>query len=523
MSQSIATRSWFPEKKRADVEFFKKLQMLRDDLHLQERENMKSAVARIESKRYGRRNPPVERDKEKLRYSNVKTKTPISVFNDRRGRAGVRMWKDSCFIEVSDVALRPWDRGDEFSSRMPYQSVGEGSRKNRLNYHIKNQSSNAKSRQSKSGISNKIYSDMTIPNSTEDTIARIAMNMSDFNGYNNLDFMRNPDHLPSIPNIGHRLPISHNNRLKAMTWESDFSEPVRTKRSEIGTKATSLASNVQREVKIVRRLSMEKRKHEGLRFDVNLNDKEVFKFLNSEVLPSTPKSQLFSRDLEEDVYPVIPLVSLHIETNSDDDEDDLDSSKSGELHCAMRKLLIAHESFMGLKEELQSITNLNDRLENCEDVETKPSESVDNIDDVETKPSESVDNFDDVETKPSESVEHFEDVEKESGEIVENFEGVEKKSSEAVENFENVEKKSSETVERFGNAEKSNETVKHFETIEHFENVGKTSSETVAYIEDVEKKSSEIVEHFEDVEKTSSEIAENFENVVKNSSETVKN
>ena len=495
MSHSVATRSWFPEKKRADVEFFKKLQMLRDDLHLQERENMKSAVARIESKRYGRRNPPVERDKkEKLRYCNMKVKTPISDFNDRKGRAGVRMWKDRCFIEVNDVALRPWDRGNEFSSRMPYQSLG----KDRLHNDIKSQSSKSKSRQFKSGISSKIYSDTTIPNSTEDTILRIAMNMSDFDGYNSLNFMRNPDHLPCIPNIGHRLPISHNNRIKAMTWESEFSEPVRTKKNELGAKTTLLASNVQREVKIVRRLSMEKKKHEGLRFDVNLNDKEVFKFLNSEVLPSTPRSQLFSMNPEEDIFPVIPLVSLHIETNSDDDEGNLDSSKSGELHSAMRKLVTAHESFIGLKEEIQSITNLNNQLESCKDGAKTSSETVENLDHNEMNPSESVEHFEVVEKKLSETVE----MEKKLSETVKNFDNVEKVSSETVKNFEDVKKVSSETVK-------------------NFEDVKKVSSETVEHFEDVEKKLNETVENFENVEKKSSETVENFDDIDKKASETV--
>merc|ERR1712141_230602 len=118
--------------------------------------------------------------------------------------------------------------------------------------------------------------------------------------------------------------------------------------------------------------SMNKVKHEGLKFAVSLKDKEVFKYLNREVLPSTPSTP----PPPINSFPDIPMISFSEGTKSTDD-DSLDSSRSdGELKSAMRKFVAAHEHFEALKEELESIAHMNDLLENSESSQENSHETV---------------------------------------------------------------------------------------------------------------------------------------------------
>ena len=368
MTHSTSAGSWFPDEKRNNVEFFKKLHMLRDDLHVKERENMKSAIARIESKKYRRKYPIVEKqERDKIRFGEMNYR---SRFSEMKDVAGMKNWRDGGLFEVQDTMLKPWEIGQ---SRISVQSAGQRLSQGQLHYRLKKLAIKSKKGHSKPGITNQRQLDTRISSLTDNTITRIATNMNDFDSNKDYDFMRNPDHLPSIPSVGHRVSITHKNRLKAMTWESEFSEPSRMKRKETGSKDSLLATKTPHETATVGKQGMDKVKHEGLRFDVNLKDKELFKYLNREVLPSTPSTP----PPPISTFPDIPIISLSEEANNTDD-DSLDSSRSdGELKSAMKKLVTAHENFEALKEELESIAHMNDLLENSEGLEEGCNKNID--------------------------------------------------------------------------------------------------------------------------------------------------
>lgn len=365
MTHSTSKGSWFPDEKRNNVEFFKKLHMLRDDLHVKERENMKSAIARIQSKKY--RNYPIaeKREKDQIRFGEMSYRSRFSEIKDV---VGIKNWRDGGWFEVQETMLRPWEIGQ---NRISVQSAGQRLNQGRLHYKLKSQAIKSKKGHSTPSITNQRQSDTRISSLTDNTITRIATNMNDFDSNKDYDFMRNPDHLPSIPSVGHRVSITHKNRLKAMTWESEFSEPSKMKKKETAAKDSPFDGKTTHETTVGKQ-SMNKVKHEGLKFAVSLKDKEVFKYLNREVLPSTPSTP----PPPINSFPGIPMISFSEGTESTDD-DSLDSSRSdGELKSAMRKFVAAHENFEALKEELESIAHMNDLLENSESSQENSHETV---------------------------------------------------------------------------------------------------------------------------------------------------
>ena len=356
-----ASGSWLPDEKRSNLEFFKKLHMLRDDLHVKERENMKSAIARIESKRYRRNKQSMEKEKkDKIRFERTMLSNRIPGGNNV---AGIRRWKGGSLFDVKDTAYRPWEASQGIQkSGAPDHSRSQRSNQSRLHYTLATHSVTMKGGQLKPGTRTQKKSENRIPSLTDSTIAKIATNMNDNDRNGTYDFMRNPDHLPSIPSVGHRVSITHKNRLKTMTWESDLSEPSKTKRREVSAKANVLTSRPTHETKRTGKESLDKKKHEGLRFAVNLKDKDVFKYLNREVLPSTPSSV---KQTATSAHQNIPLLSLSPDTTQSEDTRSCSPMSSGKLESAMRKLVTAHENFQNLKEELENIAHMNDQLESC--------------------------------------------------------------------------------------------------------------------------------------------------------------
>ena len=368
MTHSAPTRSWLSSEKRNDVEFFKKLHMLRDDLHLKERANLKSAIARIESKKYRRNNQLIEREGKYGRgYDELKPVTRTSEISEL---TGVQQWKDGRLFEIQDEAVKPWDRGQRLKSTFGDQSVGQRSGQGHSGF--KEQPLKKRNGQLKRINANQKHSDKRMFSLTDNTIARIATNMNDFEGDKSSNFMRNPDHLPSIPRVGHRVSITHRNRLKAMTWESEFSEIPNISKKE--TKAQvkgSLESKKLPEKTTIRRENRDRKREGGLLFSVNPRDKDVFKNLNREVLPATPSTPAPPVNSRVTGSTAVPVILLPEETAEVDvDGGEVDSLRSfGALNNAMKKFVTAHEDFENLKEELETIAHMNESLEKIEDVE----------------------------------------------------------------------------------------------------------------------------------------------------------
>lgn len=374
MSHSAPTRSWFPSGKKKDAEFFAKLHMLQDGLHRTERDNMRSAIARIESKKTRRNRQFIEKEgKDKRKYDELRSSIRTYQINDSND---FHRWKNDRRFEPKNEVTGSWktsESEENGKTKNVHHSNGQSIGQSLPSPFKDQESGRRRSGQSRHRNTKQRHSSSGIFSLTDSTIARIATNMYDFDSDQSYDFMRNPDHLPSIPRVGHRVSIAHKNRLKAMTTESEFTElPKSTKKEPKGYRKGGAFENKSGETSIGAKESQQRKKYdEGLRFDVNPRDKDVFKNINKDILstvaPSTPAPPVNSR-IADPVFPSVPAILLP-EENADTDEECADSMRStGELNNAMRKFMMAQEDLESLNKELENIAHLNEDLEKSDDL-----------------------------------------------------------------------------------------------------------------------------------------------------------
>ena len=340
-------------------DFFKKLHQMKEALIETEESNLRNAIARIENKKYGRRFI-ASRDK----YND----------GDNEGINGYRKFEAEVTASRLDKKARDpiaVVKGQKDAAKALSATVDE-KRSSGENFDF----GSKKRRQ----VTQHRYSDVSSFSTKDKQIAKIAANLHSYNTTDSYNFIRNPDHLPSIPSVGHRVSFTHKNRFKAMTWESEFSQLPRM--NIINTKKVHETSSFQRHPsadhnKTTKEIAEKKKRDHELRFNVNPRDKEIFRHLTKDAgtpSPKLPTPPVNSR-LANHTVPAIPKIFLPEEEKEDDtQEDSQDSARSlGELNNAMRRFVTAHSNLEHLKEELGTIVHTNDNLhEATEDRNKEP-------------------------------------------------------------------------------------------------------------------------------------------------------
>lgn len=343
------------------MEFFNKLHRMKDDLHSQEMENMKSAIARMESKKKRRDSRDTEGKRQyRKRYDELMPTSRTFQINDL---VSFQRLKGNRLFELKDELVRPWSM--DGSTKDTERLVGNGSLGKNSSHRASGKETFLLRRGNGTpGISKK----MDVFKTTDNAIARIATNMFDFDSERSYNFIRNPDHLPSIPGVGHRASISHKNRLKAMTGEFYFREGSNAMKGEkTRSQKASLSAPLRfTEATNAKKDSRVKKKQPAeLQFDVRPSDKDVFKNLNGEFLLPTSLTPVppFNSRTADALATCVPVVILP-EAASTVQKSYKDSTRNGgELNNAMKKLVTAQEDLANLKEELESIAHLNENLE----------------------------------------------------------------------------------------------------------------------------------------------------------------
>eukprot|EP00112_Aurelia_sp_Birch-Aquarium-sp1_P018743 Seg452.2 transcript_id=Seg452.2/GoldUCD/mRNA.D3Y31 product="hypothetical protein" protein_id=Seg452.2/GoldUCD/D3Y31 len=390
MSKSAPTRPiWFIEERdglRRQEEFFKKLHNLKENLLRTEEYNMNSALERLYSRKHKRRS-----SFKSTEHSGVRSGMgyqPYAAYGQRSSQTSVypsaravERWRRNRTDDAPETAKVKGDglSDKRHSSSQSYKIYKAKAKTLTPEIDVKGDSSmdkrhSSKNRKTKAATSARQTTRprCSNPKLKDDQMAQIAANLHDLDLEKSFDLVRDPSHLPSIPTVGHRVPVTYENRFRAMTSEFEFREPGRV------NKQTSKSSDKTRQRQapppsLSNERMQEKKSEEGISFDVDPKDKDVFKHLNTNrteigaVSPIPPIPPVNSRMTSS---PAVPKIVLPEVDAFDSENDTEDSSRDfGALNNAMQRFVCAHSDLEQLKEELTGIAKVTDELEKCEDEE----------------------------------------------------------------------------------------------------------------------------------------------------------
>ena len=351
---------------------------------------MTSALERLHSRRYKRRS-----SFKGIEYSGVRTGIgyqPYSSFDQRSTQtsgyasaSAVERWRRNRISDATEISKV---KGDGLSDRRhgssqsykiyrpktktltPEIDVKGDSSKDKIH----DASHSSKDRKKKAATSARPTTRPRCSNKKlkDDQIAQIAVNLHDLDLEKSYDLVRDPSHLPSIPTVGHRVPVTYENRFRAMTSEFEFREVGRV------NKQTSKSSDKAKQRNVApTSLSNErlqgKKSGERISFDVDPDDKDVFKHLHmdeAEIPPFSPIPPIPPVNSRMTSSPGIPKIVL-AEVDAADIKNNTEGSSRdlGTLNNAMQKFVCAHSDLQQLKEEVTGIAKETDELEKYEDEE----------------------------------------------------------------------------------------------------------------------------------------------------------
>ena len=395
MSKSAPTRPiWFIEDRdglRRQEEFFKKLHNLKENLLRTEEYNMTSALERLHSRKYKRRS-----SFKGCEYSGARTGIgyqPYSPFDQRSTQttgytsaSAVERWRRNRISDATEISKAKDDglsdkRHGSSQSYKIYRpktktltpEIGVKGDKSKEKRHDASHSS--KGRKTKAATSARQTTRPRCSNTKlkNDQIAQIAVNLQDLDLEKSYDLVRDPSHLPSIPTVGHRVPVTYENRFRAMTSEFEFREVGRvnkeTSKSSDKTKQRNTAPTSLSNERL-----QEKKSGDRISFDVDPDDKDVFKHLHmdeKEISPFSPIPPIPPVNSRMTSSPAIPKIVLAEMDATDIEKDNTEGSSRdfGALNNAMQKFVCAQSDLQQLKEEVTGIAKETDELEKYEDEE----------------------------------------------------------------------------------------------------------------------------------------------------------